>query len=125
MAVQTESSPSGQTQAAGQGLPPRLSEKEERLVKRLVAKYSSAGCPLLKSLLIFTLLVSAGHGIEQSGLPGWAAFLLVYLPTLWMFSKYRKFGILKSRLLCKLAVLAGCAEAPPGLFDAAKPSSST
>ncbi len=92
-----------------------LSEKEKRLVKRLVQKYSRDGSPLLRSLAIFTAMVLIGHAVEQRPeLPGWAAFLIIYVPALWLFSKYRRFSIFKSNLLCKLAAQSGILDAPGG-----------
>lgn len=87
-----------------------LNDRERRLAQRLAIKYMRQGSPLLRSLLIFSALVGIGHAIEQAPLPGWAAFLLVYIPAVFLFLQYRRFNIFKSRLLCKLSILAGVVE---------------
>ena len=81
----------------------KITERERRFLKRLAQKYDHPGCPLVKSIAIFTAMIGAAHAVERTALPGWAAFLLVYLPALGMFGLYRKFGIFKARLMCKLA----------------------
>lgn len=87
-----------------------LNDRERRLAQRLAIKYMREGSPLLRSLLIFSVLVGIGHAIEQAPLPGWATFLLVYIPAIFLFTRYRRFSIFKSRLLCKLSVMAGVVE---------------
>lgn len=87
-----------------------LNDRERRLAQRLAIKYMRQGSPLLRSLLLFSALVGIGHAIEQAPLPGWAAFLLVYLPAVFLFMQYRRFSIFKSRLLYKLAIMAGVVE---------------
>lgn len=87
-----------------------LNDRERRLAQRLAIKYLRQGSPLLRSLLIFSALVGVGHAIEQAPLPGWATFLLVYIPAIFLFMQYRRFNIFKSRLLCKLAIMAGVVE---------------
>lgn len=85
---------------------PELSERERRFLERLVKKYAEEGRkPLLRSLLIFTALVTAGHLIEQYNLPEWGAFLAVYCPAIWLFRRYRRMSIFKSRLMRKLFLL--------------------
>jgi hypothetical protein len=83
-----------------------LLPRERRFLERVVLKFSNDGNkPLLRSLLIITLLIAAGHLIERSNLPAWAAFALIYCPALWLFFRYRKMSIFKSRLMRKLYLL--------------------
>ncbi|HLX59854.1 MAG TPA: hypothetical protein VKX17_01110 [Planctomycetota bacterium] len=82
-----------------------LSATEKKFLKRIVAKFGSTRRkPLLQSLIVITALVTAAHLIERSGLPWWAAFALIYAPTIYLFSRYRRFGIFKSKLMRKLAL---------------------
>ena len=101
-----------------------LNERERRLAQRLAIKYMRQGSPLLRSLLIFSALVGIGHAIEQAPLPGWAAFLLVYIPAAFLFMQYRRFNIFKSRLLCKLAIMAGVVEVSADGLPPAAPAHS-
>ena len=82
-----------------------LTERERKFLKRMTSKYGNASRhPLLQSLLVSTTLVILGHLIERADLPWWGALMLVYIPALYLFSRYRRFGIFKSRLMCKLAL---------------------
>lgn len=97
--------PSLHENTAASAEPPALTERERKFLKRITSKFGNPKRhPLMQSLIVFTVLVACGHLIEQAGLPWWAAFLLVYLPALYLFGRYRKFGIFKSTLMCKLAL---------------------
>ncbi len=90
-----------------------FSEREKKFLTRIVNKYGEQeGRPLLRSLLVITLLIVTAHGIERTALPAWAAFCIVYIPSLWLFSRYRKISIFKSRLMRKLAVHSNITEVP-------------
>lgn len=82
-----------------------LSNSERKFLKRIAAKYGNPKRkPLLQSLLIFTAMIVVAHFIERTSLPSWISFFLVYIPAVYLFSRYRRFGIFKSRLMRKLAL---------------------
>jgi len=82
-----------------------LTERERKFLKRLTAKFGNPGRhPFLQSCLVFTVLVLAGHLIERSSLPWWAALAVVYVPAMYLLGRYRRFSIFKSKLMCKLAM---------------------
>lgn len=81
-----------------------LTEPEKRFLKRVVAKYSQQTNPLYRSLAIITVLIVAAHLLERCPmLPWWVVFPMIYIPAIWMFYRYRRFAIFKTRLMCKLA----------------------
>lgn len=95
--------PVGQT-----GTDVELSEPERKFLKRIAAKYGNPKRkPLLQSLLIFTAMIAVAHFIERTSLPSWISFFLVYIPAIYLFSRYRRFGIFKSKLMRKLALREG------------------
>lgn len=82
-------------------------ECERRYLERLSRKSGNLGCPLLRSLLVLTLMAMAVHAVEQSGLPGWLSFTILYLPVLALLGHFRRRGVFKLRLMLKLAVRCG------------------
>ncbi len=80
-----------------------LTEPEKRFLKRIVAKYSQQSNPLYRSLAVISALIVVAHLLERSTLPWWVVFPLIYIPAIWMFSRYRRFAIFKTRLMVKLA----------------------
>jgi hypothetical protein len=81
-----------------------FTQRERGFLKRIVGKYTQTPNPIVRSVLIFSVLIVLAHGIERSPLPGWAAFVAIYFPALFLFHRYRKFGIFKSRIMRKLAL---------------------
>lgn len=81
-----------------------FTDAEVRFLNRIVRKYSGDQRPLLRSVLIFSLMIVAAHLLERTPLPWWIVFPLIYLPALWLFSRYRRFAIFKTRLMRKLAI---------------------
>jgi hypothetical protein len=93
---------------------PELTERERKFLTRITNKYQDEGPrALIKSLLIFSAIITAGHLIERSPLPWWGAFLAVYCPAIFLFSRYRRFNIFKSRLLRKLFLIEQAGRSAP------------
>lgn len=81
-----------------------LSEREKGFLRRVVGKYGKDDAAILrKSVIVITILIVAAHAVERSGLPGWIAFLVVYVPSIIMYTQFRRFEIFKTRILVNLA----------------------
>ena len=54
-----------------------------------------------------TIPLASWLGIGDCYASKWLMFPVVLIPALWMFSRYRRFAIFKSRIMRKLAIEAG------------------
>jgi hypothetical protein len=97
---------------------PELLPRERRFLERVATKFADdSNKALLRSLLIITALIAAAHLIERSSLPGWAAFAAIYAPALWLFFRYRRMSIFKSRLMRKLFLINQAASQPNAVSE--------
>ena len=80
-----------------------LTDPEKRFLKRIVLKYSRKQNPIYRSLAVISVAILAAHLVERSSLPWWIALPLVYIPAIWLFYRYRKFAIFKTKIMCKMA----------------------
>jgi hypothetical protein len=80
----------------------QLTDPEKRFLKRVAAKYTRKQDPIYRSLAVISAAILAAHLIERSNLPWWIALPLIYCPAIWLFYRYRRFAIFKTRLMCKM-----------------------
>lgn len=91
-----------------------LTPRERQFLKMLLRKYQKDDSRiLLRSLVVITGLVTAAHLLERTSLPSWLVFVLIYIPTVFMFTRYRKFEVFKMRILVNLAKEAGIDQDAP------------
>ncbi|GMU20652.1 MAG: hypothetical protein AMXMBFR13_07490 [Phycisphaerae bacterium] len=82
-----------------------LTPRERGFVARIMAKYpggQAREADLYRSLAIFTAMVAGAHLIEQFVPTWWLPLVIIYPPAVFLFSRYRKFGIFRSCVISKL-----------------------
>ncbi|HOB75462.1 MAG TPA: hypothetical protein PKG54_13170 [Phycisphaerae bacterium] len=85
-----------------------LTPRERGFVARIMAKYPGGrhtAKDLYRSVVIISVLILAAHVIEQI-VPAWGRWwlplLIIYPPAIYLFTRYRKFGIFRSCIISKL-----------------------
>lgn len=89
-----------------QSSPAELSPREKGFITSIMRKYpagQSTDKQLVRSMVIFGLIITMGHVLEQVLPTRWLALAIILPLGLFMFSRYRKFSIFRSCVLSKVA----------------------
>ncbi len=83
----------------------QLTEREKRFLGRIAGKYAREGASrqaLIRSMVIFAVILTVFHFVEYLLPWKWLAYLIVMAVGLTLFYQYRRFSVFTSRIMGKM-----------------------